>query len=255
MAVQSSKWALRSFITIKISLQKVKAESVFFSLPTVTASYFNNGWFTYWSGQSCTTTFFLIALCRRSSEPWPIATFTSQGWAHGLWESIEYRVQLFADERSTIAQDFAELLSVASPFAPLPMELPSSNTTQHRERRLVSALMAAFGIAGLVLGSPTRNVACKALSMFIVTPFWGTMSTIFSSVSIHSSSLRCVQEGNNEKFFPLGTEIADTPKSVEDLRDKLMPVYTVRGKPFFTSIPSWTFWAVAWASRVDSSSS
>ena len=100
-----------------------------------------------------------------SDEPRPIAMYTFQDRTNGLRESIEYRVHLLAEERSAIAQDYAELLRVASSFAPPPREPPSIGTPHHR-RRLVPALMAASGVAGLVLGNPIRNAACKALSIF-----------------------------------------------------------------------------------------
>ena len=97
-----------------------------------------------------------------SDEPCPIDIYTSHYRANGLRESTEYHVHLLADERSATAQDYVELLRVASSFAPPPMEPPSIGTPHHRQRRLVPALMAAFGVAGLVLGNPIRNAACKA---------------------------------------------------------------------------------------------
>ena len=66
-----------------------------------------------------------------SDKPCPIAMYTSQDRANGLRESIEYRVHLLADERSPIAQDYAELLRVASSFAPPPMQLLSICTPHH----------------------------------------------------------------------------------------------------------------------------
>ena len=93
--------------------------------------------------------------------------FTSQGRADGLREIVEHRVQLLADESSTIAQDYAELSQVAFlPFAQPRMEPPSLGTTHHRQRRPVPALMTASVVAGPVLGNPIRNAACKALSNF-----------------------------------------------------------------------------------------
>ena len=68
-----------------------------------------------------------------SDEHCPIAMFTSQDRANGLPESIEYRVHLLADERSAIAQDYAELLRLASSFAPPPMQPPSIGTPHHRQ--------------------------------------------------------------------------------------------------------------------------
>ena len=101
-----------------------------------------------------------------SNEPCPIAMCTSRDRTDGLRESIENRVHLLANECSAIALDYAELLRVASSFAPPPMEPPFNGTPHHRQRRLVPALMAASGVAGLFLGNPIRNAACKALSIF-----------------------------------------------------------------------------------------
>ena len=154
-----------------------------------------------------------------SDEPCPIAMYTSQVRANGLRESIEYRVQLLANERSAIAQDYAELLRVASSFAPPPMQPPSIGTPHHRQRRLVPALMAASGVAGLVLGNPTRNAACKTLSIFSLcsdnSALKNNVRNLLQRQATFEKSLHRVQQANEEKFFLLGTEIADTQKSVE----------------------------------------
>ena len=63
-----------------------------------------------------------------SDEFCSIAMYTSQDRADGVRESVEYPVHLLADERSAIAQDYAELLRVASSFATHPMEPPSIGT-------------------------------------------------------------------------------------------------------------------------------
>ena len=67
-----------------------------------------------------------------SEEPCPIAMYTSQDRANGRRESIEYRVHLLADQCSAIAQDYAELLRVASSFAPGLIQPPSIGTPHHR---------------------------------------------------------------------------------------------------------------------------
>ena len=169
-----------------------------------------------------TTLLFLETVA--SDEPCPIAMYTSQDQANGLRESIEYRVHLLADERSAIAQDYAELLRVASPFAPPPMDTPSIGTPHHRQRRIVPALMAASGVAGLVLGNPIRNAACKALSIFSLcsdnSALKNNVRNLLQRQATFEKSLYRVQQAN-EKFFLLGTEIADTQKSVEALRDAI----------------------------------
>ena len=60
--------------------------------------------------------------------------FTAKGRANGLEKSAEYCVQLVVDERSAIAQDYAELLLVTSSFAPPPLEPPSFRANHHRQR-------------------------------------------------------------------------------------------------------------------------
>ena len=126
------------------------------------------------------------------------------------------------DERSAITQDYAELLRVASSFAPPPMQLPSISS-HHRERRLVHALMAAFGVAGLVLGNPIGNAACKALFIFSLcsdnSALKNNVRNLLQRQATLEKSLHRVQQANDEKFFLLATEIADTQKSVEALRD------------------------------------
>ena len=158
-----------------------------------------------------------------SDEPCPIAMYISQDRADGLRESSEYLVHLVADERSAITQDYAELLRVASSFAPPPMEPPSFGSPHHRQRRLVPALMAASGVAGLVLGYPIRNAACKALSTFSLcsdnSVLKNNVPKLLQRQASLEKSLYHVQEANDEKFFLLGTEIADSQKSVEALRD------------------------------------
>ena len=154
-----------------------------------------------------------------SDEPCPIAMYTSQDRAKGLRECIEYRVQLLADERSAIAQDYAELLRVASSFAPPPVEHPSIGTPQHRQRRLVPALMAASGVAGLVLGNPIRNAACKAFSIFSLcsdnSALKSHVRNLLQRQATFEKKFHPVQQANDEKFFLLGSQIADTQKSVE----------------------------------------
>ena len=92
--------------------------------------------------------------------------FTSQGGADGRRESFEYRVKLFAAQRSAIPLDYAEILHVASSSAPFPMEPPSIRATYQQQRRLFPALISASVVAGLVLGNLIRFAACKDLSIF-----------------------------------------------------------------------------------------
>ena len=158
-----------------------------------------------------------------SDELCPIAIYTSQDRANGLRESIEYRVHLIADERSAIVQDYAELLHVAFSFAPLSRQPASFGTHHHRQQRHVPALMAASGVAGLVLGNPIRNAACKAFSIFSLcsdnSALKNNVRNLLQRQATFEKSLHLVQEANAEKCFLLGTEIVYTQKSVEALRD------------------------------------
>ena len=154
--------------------------------------------------------------------------FTSQGGSIGLQESFEYRVQLlagerFAGERSAFPQDYAELLRVAFSVAPSRMELPSFRATQQRQRRLVPALKAASGFAGLVLSNPIRNAGSKGLSIFSLFSdncvLEKNVRNLPQRQQTVEQSLRRVQGATDEKFFLLGIEIIDTQKNVEALQD------------------------------------
>ena len=83
--------------------------------------------------------------------------------------------------------------------------------------------MAASGVAGLVLGNPIRNAACKTLSTFSLctnnSVLKNNVRNLLQRQVTFQKSLHRVQEANDEKLFLLGTEIADTRKSVETLRD------------------------------------
>ena len=103
------------------------------------------------------------------------------------------------------------------------MQPPSIGTPHHRQRRVVPALMAASGVAGLVLGNPIRNAACEAVSIFSLcsdnSALKNNVRNVLQRQATFEKSLHRVQQASDEKFFLLGTEIADTQKSVEALRD------------------------------------
>ena len=149
--------------------------------------------------------------------------FLPQNRADGLKESIQYRIKLIEDEHAAIHADHDELLQVASSFAAPHKDSQSSQSIHHRSRRLVPALMAASGVAGLVLGNPVRNAACKALSIFSLcsdnSELKKNVKHLLQRQHQVEQSLRRVYDSNNEKFFLLGSEIAETQKSVQALRD------------------------------------
>ena len=83
--------------------------------------------------------------------------------------------------------------------------------------------MAVSAFAGIVLGNTVRNSACKALPIFsLCTDNSGlkkTVHTLMQQQENFAQDLRRMQESTDEKFFPLGTEIHETQKSVHALRD------------------------------------
>ena len=149
--------------------------------------------------------------------------YTSQDRADGLRESTENRVHLLADESSAISQAYDELLRVASSFAPPSMKPPSFGTSHNRQRRLVPALMASSGVAGLIMGNPIGNAAFKAVSIFSLcsdnSVLKNSVRNLLQRQAIIEQSLNRVYESNDEKIFLVGTEVADTQKSVKALRD------------------------------------
>ena len=82
--------------------------------------------------------------------------------------------------------------------------------------------MAAAGVAGLVLGNPIPNAACKALSILSLcsdnSALKNNVRNLLQRQATFEKSLHRVQQANDQKFFLLGKKIADTQKSVEPLR-------------------------------------
>ena len=113
------------------------------------------------------------------------------------------------------------------------MDLPFFGTTHHRQRRLFPAIMATSGVPGLLLGYPIQNAACKALFCFsLCRDNSGLKNVVRNLLQRQNSSektLLPVQEANDENFF-LGTEIADTQKIVEALRDVIDACLSARGE-------------------------
>ena len=100
------------------------------------------------------------------------------------------------------------------------MEAPYFRSTHLRQRRYVPALMAASSVAGLLLGNPLGNAACKALSNFSLYSDYSVLkNNVHNPQDTFEQSLHHVQEANDEKFFLLGIKSADTQKSGEVLQD------------------------------------
>ena len=96
--------------------------------------------------------------------------------------------------------------------------------------------MAASGVACLVLGNPIRNAACKALSINSLcsdtSVFKNSVRNLLQRQATFEKNLHRVQEANDEKFFLPGTEIADTQKGVEALRDVIDAHLNATGETF-----------------------
>ena len=157
------------------------------------------------------------------SYPCPFAVNTCVERADELKEGLEYRLGLIGNEISAIAMDYTQLLRVDSSFALPPVENALSRSVHNQSRRMAPALMAVSGVAGLFLGNPVQNAAGKALSIFslcnVNRGLKNTVGTLMQQQKNLARNLRSVQESNDENFFLLGTEIAESQKSVHALRD------------------------------------
>ena len=93
--------------------------------------------------------------------------------------------------------------------------------------------MAASGVDGLVLGNPLGNAACKSLSIFSLrsdnSALKNNVRNLLQRQATFEKSLYRVQEAD-KKFFVLGTEVTDTQKSVEALRDVIDAHFNATGE-------------------------
>ena len=143
----------------------------------------------------------------------------------GLAESIEYRVNLLLKEQKAIADDHLELLRVVESFAPLPTKpnKDKEQTGHSRHYRSLSALMAASGAAGLILGNPLKDATCSALSVFKLYSDKKDLKKDISNLKAQKNSfaeaMKILQTTNERKFVLLGSEISKTQENVKMIRD------------------------------------
>ena len=143
----------------------------------------------------------------------------------GLAESIEYRVNLLLKEHKAIAGDHLELLRVAEYFAPPPTKQneDKEQTGHSWQRRLILALMAAFGAAGIILGNPLKDAACSVLSIFKMCSdnkdLKKDISTLMAQQKSFAETMKTVQTASDKKFVLLGSEISKTQENVKAIRD------------------------------------
>ena len=71
-------------------------------------------------------------------------------------------------DQKAIADDQLELLRVAQSFAlpPRKQDENKGQTGHARHCKLIPALMAASGAAGLIFGNPSKDAACSSLSIY-----------------------------------------------------------------------------------------
>ena len=153
----------------------------------------------------------------------------------GLAESIEYRLNLFLKERKAIADAHFEQLRVAESFAPSPTK-PNEDKEQtghSRQRRLIPALMAASGAAGLFLGNALKDAGCSALFIFKLCSDNKVLRKDISTLMAQQTSFAKNNEnGSNRQrqFVLLGTEISKTQEIVKAIGDVLENRFTATSR-------------------------
>ena len=110
-------------------------------------------------------------------------------------------------------------MEVASSFLP-PSIAPGHGTA--RSKRAVGIIAAAAGAIGLVLGSPIKDAACSALSIFNLCTDTKDLEENFDQIMAtqnqFQAALEKVQTKNDENFF-LGNEIKETQESVPKITE------------------------------------
>ena len=82
-----------------------------------------------------------------------------------IFDQLEEKLTLIQKEIKAAHTDQYQLVEVASSFLP-PSIKPEHGTA--RSKCAVGIIVAAAGAGGLVLGSPIKDAACSALSIFIL---------------------------------------------------------------------------------------
>ena len=128
-----------------------------------------------------------------------------------LFDQLEEKLSLIQKEI---------LVEVASSFLP-PSIKPDYGTA--RSKRAVGIIAAAAGAAGLVLGSPVKDAACSALSIFNLCTdtkdLEENVDHVMATQKQFQAVLERVQTKNDENFFILGNEIKETQESVRKITE------------------------------------
>ena len=137
-----------------------------------------------------------------------------------LFDQLEEKLSLIQKEIIAAHTDQNQLVEVASSFLP-PSIKPDHGTA--RSKRAVGIIAAAAGAAGLVLGSPVKDSACPALSIFNLCTdtkdLEENVDHVMATQKQFQAVLERVQTKNDENFFILGNEIKGTQESVQKITE------------------------------------
>ena len=137
-----------------------------------------------------------------------------------LFDQLEEKLSLIQREIDAAQTDQNQLVEVASSFLP-PSIKPDHGTA--RSKRAVGIIAAAAGAAGLVLGSPVKDAACSALSIFSLCTdnkdLEENVDHVMATQKQFQAVLERVQTKNDENFFILGNEIKETQESVQKITE------------------------------------
>ena len=122
-----------------------------------------------------------------------------------LFDQLEEKLSLIQKEVNAAHTHQNQLVEVALSFMPSSIK-PVHGTA--RSKRAVGIIVAAAGGAGLVLGSPAKDAACSALSIFNLCTdtkdLEESVDHVMATQKQFQAVLERVQTKNNENFFILG---------------------------------------------------
>ena len=137
-----------------------------------------------------------------------------------LFDQLEEKLSLIQKEINAAHTDQNQLVEAASFFLP-PFIQPDHGIA--RSKRAVGIIAAAAGAAVLVLGSPVKDAACSALSIFNLCTdtkdLEENVDHVMATQKHFQAVLERVQTKNDENFFILGKEIKETQESVQKITE------------------------------------
>ena len=130
-------------------------------------------------------------------------------------------------EISEAQSELNTLSAIAESFFPPTASLGTSRQRRstaeeephNRTRRLIGAVAALAAGTGFILGEPIKDVACNALSIFILCDSTEELERELAQMTkqqkTQQQAFQMVQDKNNEKLALLRDEIGLTQESVE----------------------------------------